>query len=119
MLTNNAGIHSVLCCQLLNTRHTTFYIVCQQKKNNCKDFKDNRILRINIYFVILYQMYTPLSLSEVCIPPPLFYTWETRRHIFFPFFCCGLFPHSIFIKLKSSKHNSIKNITNKCKGYKN
>lgn len=37
MLTNIAGIHSVLCCQLLNTRHTTFYIICQQKKNNCKD----------------------------------------------------------------------------------
>lgn len=32
MLTNIAGIHSELCCQLLNTRHTTFYIICQQKK---------------------------------------------------------------------------------------
>lgn len=97
MLTNIAGIHAVLCCQLLNSRHKTFYIICQQKKD-LQGFavKDNQFLRI-FYIVILYQMYTPLSLPEVYIP--LFILWKHSIVSFYPFFCCGLFPHSIFIKM--------------------
>lgn len=89
-------------CTLLPINCSTLYTYDFQhslstEKNNCKDFKDNRILRINIYIVILSKCTLHFHFPKCVYPPPFFILGKHDVISFFPSFvvACSLIPFSL------------------------